>query len=58
MLIDRDDIELNSKNTHALVPLHLAAQNGHLDLARLLATQEGINLDSKDLIGKCYEEIN
>lgn len=51
-LLDRPEIKLNSKNTHGLVPLHLAAQNGHVALTALLASKEGTNLNSKDLIGK------
>ena len=53
-LLARPEIEINPKNTHAHVPLHLAAQNGHLELSRVLGSAEGINLNSKDLIGIKY----
>ena len=56
-LLERPEIELNAKNTHAHVPLHLSAQNGHLELSRILASKEGTNLDSKDLIGEFTEHI-
>ena len=56
-LLERPEINLNGKNTHAHVPLHLAAQNGHLELSRILASKEGTNLDSKDLIGEFQEHI-
>ena len=52
MLLERPEIEINTKNTHAHVPLHLAAQNGHLELSRVLGSAEGIDLNSKDLIGE------
>ena len=50
VLIDRPEIELNLPNTHGLIPLHLAAQNGHLELSRMLV-QAGSDLDFADLIG-------
>ena len=56
-LLERPEIDLNGKNTHAHVPLHLSAQNGHLELSRILASKEGTNLDSKDLIGEFQEHI-
>ena len=50
-LIERPEIELDNVNTHKHVPLHLSAQNGHLELSRILA-QAGSNLESQDLIGE------
>ena len=51
VLIDRREIQVNRPNTHGQIPLHLAAQNGHLELARMLV-QAGSDLDFADLIGK------
>ena len=43
--------DVNTPNAHGLVPLHLAAQNGHLVLSQILV-QAGTDLDKKDLIGE------
>ena len=45
--------DLNSPNAHKLVPLHLTAQNGHLELSKILV-QAGADLDRQDLIGKFF----
>ncbi len=37
-------------NSHKLIPLHLAAQNGHLNLSKLLI-DAGSKVDAADLIG-------
>ena len=45
------DADVNTPNAHKLIPLHLAAQNGHLALSKLLV-DSGTDLDYKDLIGE------
>ena len=45
------EADINTRNAHGLVPLHLAAQNGHLVLSQILV-QAGTDLDKKDLIGE------
>lgn len=49
LLIDHG-AEVNSVNSHKHIPLHLAAQNGHLELTKMLI-DAGSELDSADLIG-------
>jgi ankyrin repeat protein len=41
---------VNSVNSHKHIPLHLAAQNGHLNLSKLLI-DAGSKVDAADLIG-------
>ena len=53
VLIDRPEIQLNRPNTHGQIPLHLAAQNGHLELTRMLV-KAGSDLDYADLIGTSF----
>ena len=48
--------EVNSVNSHKLIPLHLAAQNGHLELSKMLI-DAGSKLDSADLIGKTSRRL-
>jgi len=43
-------------NSHKLIPLHLAAQNGHLNLAKLLI-DAGSKLNFADLIGKKHIKV-
>ena len=43
--------EVSKPNAHKHTPLHLAAQNGHLALSKLLV-ENGANLDYADVIGK------
>jgi ankyrin repeat protein len=50
LLLD-NGAEVNSVNSHKHVPLHLSAQNGHLELSKLLI-EAGSDLDAADLIGK------
>ena len=57
VLIDRPEIQLTKPNTHGQTALHLAAQNGHLELSRMLV-QAGSDLDYADLIGENLDLIS
>ena len=50
-LLLEHDANVNSVNSHKLIPLHLAAQNGHLNLSKLLI-DAGSKVNFADLIGK------
>ena len=41
---------VNSPNAHKLIPLHLTAQNGHLELSKVLV-DAGADMNYQDLIG-------
>ena len=45
--------EVSKPNAHKHTPLHLAAQNGHLALSKLLV-ESGANLDYADAIGEAF----
>ncbi len=49
-LLDADETLINVRDEDGLTPLHLAAQHGHLKLARFLI-DHGASVDARDLMG-------
>jgi hypothetical protein len=50
LLVEREDVEADSKDNHNQTPLSWAAENGHEAVVRLLVEREDVEADSKDMI--------
>jgi ankyrin repeat protein len=48
----RDDIDVNSKDECSRSPLSFAAENGHLEVTKLLLARDDIDVNSKDNRGQ------
>ncbi|KAJ9637654.1 hypothetical protein H2199_007144 [Coniosporium tulheliwenetii] len=52
LLLDRDDVNADSKDDHSRTPLSLAAEGGHEAVVKLLLARDDVNADSKDMDGR------
>ncbi|OCK72965.1 ankyrin, partial [Lepidopterella palustris CBS 459.81] len=52
LLVEQDDVDINSKDGVGKTPLSWAAKKGRTEVVRLLLTESGININSKDGAGK------
>ena len=52
LLIKRDDIDVNAKESLEMTPLSLAAWYGHEAIVRLLIEREGVDVESKSAEGR------
>ncbi|EGN97177.1 hypothetical protein SERLA73DRAFT_10382, partial [Serpula lacrymans var. lacrymans S7.3] len=48
LLLERDDVDADSKNNGGWVPLLRAAYRGHVEIVKLLLARDRIDVDSKD----------
>jgi ankyrin repeat protein len=48
LLVERDDVEADSKDWYGWTPLSRAAEKGHEALAQALLARDGVDSDSKD----------
>lgn len=47
-MIERDDVEINSKDNLGRTPLATATRPGHFDTVRLLIVQDDVEINSVD----------
>ena len=52
LLIDRDDINPNSKDSRGITPLSIAVKCGHVAVSKLLLEREDVDANSKDYFGE------
>jgi ankyrin repeat protein len=52
LLLLRDDIDLDFKNSDDRTPLSLTAENGHEKVMKLLLTKNDVDLNSKNKNGR------
>ena len=52
LLVERDDIEADSKDSYGWTPLSRAAQQGHETVVKLLVERDDVEADSKDFTGQ------
>ena len=52
LLVERDGVDINSRDRNRRTPLMWAAMSGHEDVVRLLIERGGVGIDAKDKAGK------
>ena len=57
LLVERDDVEADSKDTSGRTPLSQAAENGHKAVVKLLVDRDDVEANSKDKYG-CWTPLS